>query len=96
MNYIERDSQGIIRYLERHKVDENVIRESISLVDRAFYTEKDIQLGKRMGELAKQYIRQNIKDMTGGLSFEKLEELTQKNKDNSIAQIHCYYDVLRP
>lgn len=95
MNYIERDSQGIIRYLERHKVDENVIRESISLVDRAFYTEKDIQLGKRMGELAKQYIRQNIKDMTGGLSFEKLEELTQKNKDNSIAQIHCYYDVLR-
>ncbi len=95
MNEILKDSQGIARYLERHKIDENVIRESISLVDRAFYTEKDTQLGKRMGALAKQYVRQNIMDMTGGLSFEKLEELTQKNKDNSIAQIHYYYDILR-
>lgn len=95
MSEILRDSEGIKKYLERHKVDVNVIKESMSLVDRAFYTEKDIELGKQMGILAKQYIRQNIFDMTGGLTFEKLEEMAQKRKDDSIAQIHCYYEVLR-
>lgn len=92
---ILRDSQGIKKYLERHSIDENVIKESISLVDRAFHEEKDVKLGFEMGELAKGYIRQNIIDLTNGLTFERLEELTQKNKDDSVAQIHWYYDVLR-
>lgn len=95
MNEIEKDSLGIQQYLKRHKVDENVIRESMSLVNRAFFTEKDIELGKRMGELSKGYIRQNILDMTGGLTFEQLEEMAQARKDDSIAQIHCYYEVLK-
>ena len=95
MSEILNDSEGIKRYLERHRVDANVIKESMSLVDRAFYTEKDIELGKQMGALAKQYIRQNILDMTSGLTFEQLEEMAQKRKDDTVAQIHCYYEVLR-
>lgn len=95
MSEILNDSEGIKRYLERHRVDANVIKESMSLVDRAFYTEKDIELGKQMGALAKQYIRQNILDMTSGLTFEQLEEMAQRRKDDSVAQIHCYYEVLR-
>lgn len=90
---VEKDIEGIKRYLGTHKVDENVILESIYLTQSAFENEKDVALGLKCGSLAKGYIRDNIKDLTGR-TFESLEEEVQKNHDDSVIHISWYYDIL--
>ncbi len=97
---IEKDIEGIKKYLETHKPDENVIRESIYLCSQAF-SDKDVKLGLRCGSLAKEYIRQNIWNETyndrlrRGMTFEQLEYEVRKAHDDSVGQIESYYDVLR-
>lgn len=92
---IEREIEGIKRYLETHNVDENVIKESVFLTESAFLGEKDVSLGLKCGSLAKQYILDNIRYMTNGMSFHQLESAVQAAHDDSVVQIAYYYDVLR-
>lgn len=96
MATVREDYKGITEYVREHPHDnaENVINEYIALVDKAFNVEKDVKLGLQIGESAKQYVIDDIKYMTNGLTFKRLEELTQKNKDDSILQIKAYYDIL--
>lgn len=92
---IEKDIEAIKKYVKLHRVDENVIRECMYLTDRAFNVEKNIPLGKDIGQLAKEYIFENIKDLTGGMTFKQLEEQVQDAHDDSVGQIWCYYEILR-
>lgn len=97
MGKVSEDFQGITEYTRNnpHKHAENVIKEYISLVDRAFHELNDIDLGLEIGTAAKKYILEDIKYMTNGLTFKELEEMAQKRHDNSLFQICTYYDVLR-
>ena len=90
---IENDLKGINRYLERHSIDENVIMECVSLTEQAIGEE--ISFGLYVGNITKNYIRENIRQMTGGMTFEQLEEAAQKQKDDSLAQIYYYYQTLK-
>lgn len=96
MATVREDYEGITEYVQKHPHDnaENVICEYIALVDKAINVEKDVKLGLQVGESAKEYIINDIKYMTNGLTFKRLEELTQENKDDSVFQIKAYYDVL--
>lgn len=97
MNSVKDDYLGILEYTRNnpHLNGANVINEYLSLVDKAFYTEKDIKLGLVIGKSAKEYLFSDIEYMTGGGDFKYLEEQTQKFKDDSVLQIAAYYDVLK-
>ena len=97
MNSVKDDYLGILEYTRNnpHLNAGNVINEYLSLVDKAFYAEKDIKLGLEIGKSAKEYLFNDIEYMTGGGDFKYLEEQTQKFKDDSVLQIAAYYDVLR-
>lgn len=97
MNSVKDDYLGILDYTKKnpHLNGANVINEYLSLVDKAFYAEKDIKLGLEIGKSAKEYLFSDIEYMTGGGDFKYLEEQTQKFKDDSVLQIAAYYDVLK-
>lgn len=97
MGKVSDDFQGITEYVRNnpHEHAENVINEYISLVDRSFHELHDVELGLRIGSAAKEYILNDIKYMTGGLTFKELEEMAQKRHDSSLFQLCSYYDVLK-
>lgn len=92
---IYHDLSEIDKYVNRHGITEDVIKECISLTDKAFNSEHDVKLGLEVGQKSKDYLLENIRFMTNGMTFKQLEEATQAAKDNSVVQIHYYYDVLR-
>ena len=97
MGRVSDDFQGITEYIRKnpHEHAENVINEYISLVDRAFHELHDVELGLKIGSAAKEYIMNDIKFMTNGLTFKELEEMAQKRHDTSLFQLCAYYDVLK-
>lgn len=79
---------------KRSPIDSKVLESYVVGTNVAFYTAGDIQLGLEIGQKAKEYIFNFIKEKSGGGNFRWLEELSQKEK-HPYGVIEQYYEVLK-
>lgn len=79
---------------KRSPIDSKVLESYVVGTNVAFYTAGDIQLGLEIGQKAKNYIFNFIKEKSGGGDFRWLEELSQKEK-HPYGVIEQYYEVLK-
>ena len=73
---------------------EKLVDASIKATQIAFLTEKDVENGRIMGQMTKEWISELIYGTTGG-TFDMLEDWAQKEKKENVSYINWYYDVLR-
>lgn len=82
------------RAADRDLMDPQIVETFVVGTEIALYTEKDIEYGLEVGQMAKNYINGFIKAKSKGGNFRWLEEYAQKNK-TSFGLIDYYYDVLK-
>lgn len=79
---------------KRSAIDSKVLEAYAVGTNVALYTVGDIALGWEIGQKAKNYLFNFIKEKSGGGDFKWLEELSQKEK-HPFGVIEQYYEILR-